>query len=143
MKERLFIGIGSEIWTRHLPPVINKFQGAVNRRALKEGSSRHFKTLHGLHIALRVSGEIKSYSDNAADRPRKMRNKPYLTIEWVLLNEDWENKSDEELKGLLSEGIRAKYASLVAFARSRGELVNENQSLSYFNSLADNALSDI
>lgn len=141
MKEKLLIGIGSEIGTRHCPEVITNFQRALNKRAFEEGSS-HFKSLNGLHIALRISGEIKSYNDEKPSKPRRMRNKPYVTTEWVLQQRDWHNKSVSELKEVLWEGINVKFTSLMDFVRPLGETINEEQTLKTFDSLVSLALSE-
>lgn len=123
MRKKLLIGVGSEIGTRKLPFIIKEFKRFVITTSISFNPNDYFQTLHGLHVALRVSGETKTFKTQVDDSAvRKMRGLPYLTTEWVLTEEDWRGKSDSELSDRLVEGLSCAFQRLLCHADQLSEL---------------------
>lgn len=83
----------------------------------------HFKTLHEFSIIFRVAGgEIDFDGGEGPERLRKGRNQPYYTIDLVIPEKNWAEKTETELREYVAQGVRDCFALLRDKAVKAGEV---------------------
>ena len=83
----------------------------------------HFKTLHEFSIIFRIAvGRITFGGGEGPERVRKGRNQPYYTIDLVILEKNWPEKTETELREYVAQGVRDCFALLRDKAVKAGEV---------------------
>ena len=83
----------------------------------------HFKTLHEFSIMFRVAGgEIDFDGGEGPEFLKKARNRPVYTIDLVIPEKNWPEKTETELREYVAQGVRDCFALLRDKAVKAGEV---------------------
>ncbi|EGC18089.1 Uncharacterised protein [Kingella denitrificans] len=83
----------------------------------------HFKTLHEFSIMFRVAGgEIDFDGGEGPEFLKKARNRPVYTIDLVISEKKWPEKTETELREYVAQGVRDCFALLRDKAVKAGEV---------------------
>lgn len=90
-----------------------------------KGQRHYFRTLETFSIVFRIAGGRLDFGGGeGAERLRKGRNQPYYTVDLVIPQSAWENKSDEELRPYVANGVRECFSLLREKALKNQEIID-------------------
>ncbi|WP_230659106.1 hypothetical protein [Psychrobacter sp. I-STPA10] len=93
----------------------------------KQDSSDYFKTLLFLSIVLRVSGKHRDFGSEGAEFLQKSDSRNVYTIDFAIPEERWQNKTDEQLRTYIAEGVRVYYQLLKEKVMTLDEVIDEDK----------------
>ena len=93
----------------------------------KQDSSDYFKTHEFFSIIFRVSGKHQDFKSEGAERLKKVRGENIYTIDFVIPEERWQNKTDEQLRVYIAEGVRTCYQMLKEKVMALDEVIDEDK----------------
>ena len=111
-------GFKTDKWFEQYHTLLNKiFNSDKNKPCI------HFKTLHEFSIMLRVAGgEIDFDGGEGPEFLKKARNRPVYTIDLVIPEKNWPEKTETELREYVAQGVRDSFALLRDKAVKAGEV---------------------
>ncbi|WP_218690415.1 hypothetical protein [Psychrobacter sp. BF1] len=91
----------------------------------KQDTSDYFKNLLFLSIVFRVSGKHQDFESEGAEFLQKSDGRNVYTIDLVIPQERWQNKTDLELRSYIAEGVRTCFELLKEKVIEIDEVIDE------------------
>lgn len=93
----------------------------------KQDNSDYFKTVVFLSIIFRVSGKHQDFGSEGPEYLKKVRNQNIYTIDLAIPETSWQNKTDEEMRAYIAEGVRTCFNMLKEKVKTLDEVIDEDK----------------
>ena len=102
-------------------------QKKMNESLSKYLVGGYFKSISKVAIVLRVSGEIWKFFPAGPGELKYKKKSNTITIDLVLLENQWKGVDLKEVAGTLVEGVRNSFRLMIEKSKEVGELENESR----------------
>ncbi|MCC4104748.1 hypothetical protein [Serratia ureilytica] len=102
-------------------------QKRLNEIFEKKMAGDYATNVKELSVVLRVSGEIKDFGAEGAERLRVLKGGSEITIDLVIPRDSWCGKSEEVLKGMVVDRIGMSLRKMIFHIQKKNGLIDDGK----------------
>jgi len=110
---------------------IQPFHIQLNK-IFKQTEADYFNTIGSFGIYYRVNGPIRNYGNEGPDKLEYLKKQKELGIDFVVSEESWSTKSEEELKIYFTNSVQQCFYTLLKAAEDKGFIKDSEGLVSEF-----------